>query len=186
MSKPDQTGLAGLEELIALYPCSLRTLLPTEYAPVDYNQFALTLSPPLSLLHCVHAFFTASSCNGPSSISGSFALCKCERKNAKSCSALLSVISQFCQCFAGDLQVARCALHVVVCALVAMAGAPVRQLPVGRTLPFVSPPATCHTTAHPRCTNRTLRNRLPKLNRTKPAGPSCRLRLRSPSPGPVA
>lgn len=100
--------------------------------------------------------------------------------------ALLSVISQFCQCFAGDLQVARCALHVVVCALVAMAGAPVRQLPVGRTLPFVSPPATCHTTAHPRCTNRTLRNRLPKLNRTKPAGSSCRLRLRSPSLGPVA
>lgn len=153
---------------------------------LDYNQFALTLSPPLSLLLCVHAFFTASSCSGPSSISGSFALCKCERKNAKSCSALLSVISQFCQCFAGDLQVARCALHVVVCALVAMAGAPVRQLPVGRTLPFVSPPATCHTTAHPRCTNRTLRNRLPKLNRTKPAGSSCRLRLRSPSPGPVA
>lgn len=84
------------------------------------------------------------------------------------------------------LRFARCALHVVVCALVAMAGAPVRQLPVGRTLPFVSPPATCHTTAHPRCTNRTLRNRLPKLNRTKPAGSSCRLRLRSPSLGPVA
>lgn len=62
LSKPDRTDLAGLEEVIALYPCSLRTLLPridpTEYAPVDHNQFALSLSPLLlSLPFSVYMHF---------------------------------------------------------------------------------------------------------------------------------
>lgn len=91
-----------------------------------------------------------------------------ERKNATSCSALLSVISQFCQCF-GDLQVARCALFALWWPwLVHLSGSCQSggRCHLSRRVPRATrrPPAAIR---HPRCTNKTLRNRLPKLNRTR-------------------